>query len=71
MKIVVFGASGPLGRRSTGAARAQSLNLRPEPGPAAAMCRCTGLAHHPVLQRRIWLGATVLGHADAALGLLR
>jgi hypothetical protein len=33
MKIAVVGASGPLGCRSTEAARTQSLNLRPEPGP--------------------------------------
>jgi uncharacterized protein YbjT (DUF2867 family) len=49
MKILVFGASGPLGRRSTEAARTQSLNLRPEAGPAAAMCRCPGLAAPPSL----------------------
>ncbi len=44
MKILVFSASGPPRRRSTKAARTQSLNLRPEAGPAAAAYRGMGLA---------------------------
>jgi hypothetical protein len=65
MKILVFGASGPLGRRSTEAARTQSLNLRPR--LAAATCCCTGLAEPPSLTAGTSLEATMWDHADAAL----
>jgi hypothetical protein len=63
MKILVFGPDGPLGRRSTEAARTQSLNLgRRLPRAVARVW-----PNHQVLLRRISLEATMWDHADAAL----